>query len=1667
MLRKLIVLIVTMALGVLGVLVPATSSQAAASPWVYDGFSTGGTINEEVLTMAPITIGGAQKYVIGGKFTSLGGSDYLAILNADGSVYGGFTAGTSLSTWADTVEVVTVGGAQKILVGGAFSSASGNRMLMFNPDGSIDTSFDIGTYLTTSNLYTGQERVWDIEAVELGGAQRFIVGGKFMAGTNHQITIVNEDGTPYSGFSSGNGIPNYQETQRTDRLSLSVVTVAGVQRILVGGQFLNAGPGSNNNVALMFNMDGTIYTGFTPRSRISEVVISPGTGATLPTNTVLSVRAVELGGAQRFLFGTMTVEDRPFLYALNEDGTLYEDFVTPRAAVNGSVYSIESVTMGGSTKVVIGGFIYAAPNRGIALLNADGSVSDLFSPGVALGVAQVNAIVPMLVDSRLKFFIGGYFTNAGAANNDFAAAMNTTVSPNPPGQPTVTLSGSGAVTVGLVPPATTPVAAAKYVVSAVQDPTKTCEVLAGSSPLSCEVTGLSTSTTYTFTAVTVGVNDETSANSAASASIRASAPVQPRSPQVVIPSAGTVNVTARRALVETDAVTVSFRTYAVEDPTKSCSISASASPLTCSISGLDPATSYTFSTVGVNAAGDSVASNPSTAVVPGPPATPGKPTVVVTDVGDVAVTVPPGSGGGVPVDYTVTSVEDPTKTCTVLASASPLTCAITGLDPETSYTFTAIGGNTLGDSSASPASDAVFPNLPPAVPGKPTVVLTAPGAVDVTVTAGGGAGGEVADFTVTSVQDPTKTCTVLATASPLACSITGLDPTQSYTFTATAGNDVGDSAASVPSDAVTAAVPPTPQAPTTEVSGSGAVDVTIIPGAGPGGAVVEYTVTSVQDPTKTCTVAATANPLECSISGLDPSEEYTFTVTAGNGAGDSAASPASTGTVAGQPATPGQPTVAITDVGEVDVTVVPGAGGGTPVEYTLTSVEDPTKTCTVAATANPLTCSITGLDPDTSYTFTVVAGNGVGDSSASQPSDAVYPNLPPPTPGQPTAEVTGSGAVDVTVVPGTGPGGDAADYTITAVEDPTKTCTVAATASPLTCEITGLDPTQSYTFTVIGGNDVGDSQASTPSNAVTPSVPPTPAAPTAEVTGSGAVDIAIVPGTGPGGAALDYTVSSVEDPTKTCTVAATASPLECSISGLNPADTYTFMVVASNGAGDSAAGPASNGVVAGPPATPSQPTVVLDVPGTVVVTVVPGSGGGVPTDYTVTSVEDPTKTCTVAASTVPLACSMAGLDPNTEYTFTVTSGNGAGDSLASPPSDSIVPNVVPNVPQQPVVAVTASGSVDVTVVPGTGTGGSAVDYTVTSVQDPTKTCTVAASANPLTCAVTGLDPLIAYTFTVVAGNGAGDSAPSPASAPIIPGQPAVPSAPTVVVDGDGAVTIQINPGTGGGSPTQYTVNVSPGGATCTVLASANPLSCSLTGLDPTQQYSFTVNAENVAGSTADSAAAIATPGSPGTPGQPTATPMGPGEIKVLVVPATTGGTANEFRVTASPGGATCTVLATVSPLECWFTGLDPNTAYTFTAQALNGAATSAESPPSNSVKTNTGVAKPAKPRNAKVKGKPTGNKFLVRWKRAPSASMNRPVAYYQLTVQQRGRKAFIINKRIESNILQYKITRAELKRGMKMNRGDIAGAIMFTVKIRAINPSGRGPAAVTRFLMVR
>ncbi|PKM17766.1 MAG: hypothetical protein CVV11_16795 [Gammaproteobacteria bacterium HGW-Gammaproteobacteria-15] len=451
--------------------------------------------------------------------------------------------------------------------------------------------------------------------------------------------------------------------------------------------------------------------------------------------------------------------------------------------------------------------------------------------------------------------------------------------------------------------------------------------------------------------------------------------------------------------------------------------------------------------------------------------------------------------------------------------------------------------------------------------------------------------------------------------------------------------------------------------------------------------------------------------------------------------------------------------------------------------------------------------------------------NNVGSTAAVLVDGLTAPDAP--TIG---TAVAGNAQASVTfTAPGNNGGSAITTYTATASPGgATGNC-----AGPAACAITvnGLTNGTAYTFTVTATNTKGTSVASAASNAVTPK-----GEQTITFANPGAQNFGTSPtltATSSAGAGYAVSFSSVTAGVCTITSGGTLTFVtagSCTINADQPGDaainaattvSQTFMV---------------NAVV------PGAPTVATatagDTQATVAFTAPANTGGTTITGYTVTS-NPGGFTGTGAGSPI----TVSGLTNGVAYTFTVTATNSAGTGAASAASNSITPAS----PQT--ITFNNPGAQNFGTTPTlTATSSAGAGYTVTFTSSTPGVCTIT-SGGTLTFVTAG-------TCTVNADQ-AGDSSFLPASqvSRSFTVNPVVPNAPTIgtAIAGDtqASVAFVAPVNIGGAAITGYTVTVNPADV-APVLGASSPIV--VTGLTNGQAYTFTVTADNVAGTSPASAA---------------------------------------------------------------------------------------------------------------------------------------------------------------------------------------------------------------------
>ena len=780
------------------------------------------------------------------------------------------------------------------------------------------------------------------------------------------------------------------------------------------------------------------------------------------------------------------------------------------------------------------------------------------------------------------------------------------------------------------------------------------------------------------------------------------------------------------------------------------------------VNGLINGTSYDFR---ISAKNDMGVGNPSTPLVSSTPRTvPSKPTITSAVSGDMQVTVnftAPANGGAEITGYAVTSNGGGTDSN---SGSTNLSHIVTGLTNGTAYTFTVTATNIAG---TGPASDPSSPVTPAKAPEVPTGLIAAPGNAQVSLqwTAPADNGASITNYVIEYKlnSEPTTWLQFAHAPSPATSIIVsgvGLVNGSLYDFRIYAVNIAGTSLASTPP--VSSTPRTIPGAPTITSVERGNAQVTVnftAPSSDGGSTITGYTVTS--DP-QGITQSGSASPII--IGGLTNGTEYTFTVKATNVAGDG---PASTSSSPVTPATvPGKATGVVAVAGNTQATITFSAplstGGSDITGYVVTSSGGGTDSNSGSTNLSHI---VTGLTNGSTYTFTVIATNNVGDGLASDASNSITLPTAPTAPLN-LAAVVKSSSIDLIWSDSASTGGSAiTDYVIE------YQLTTGGSWVPFDdgvsvdkfTTVTGLANGTSYDFRVSAKNIIGQSS---PSDIVTatpgepaqvfiqgfPDLTNTSIGTAVRITNEGlieyeyqytwcvtdAVDNLCGGGNDVFSASNAKLIGSHEnyDFTATSTIP-------------TPGD-YFFHIKVFYGSQSSSAFQSFTAVATFPDPPTSVSAVAGNAQATVSFTAPASNGGSAITGYTVTS--NPGG-LTGTGLTTPII--ITGLTNGTAYTFTMTAANAIGTGLSSsPPSNSVTPVTVPGA----INSFSASaGNTQVGLfwsAPASDGGSAIIDYVIEYKLSSDSIWAVFADAisTATTITVTGLTNNLSYDFRVSAVN---------------------------------------------------------------------------------------------------------------------------------------------------------------------------------------------------------------------------------------------------------------------------------------------------------------------------
>lgn len=347
--------------------------------------------NNSVWTLALQNDG---KVVAGGTFSDFKETtqNRIALLNSDGELNATFDSGTGFSGIGshDVVNSVAVQNDGKTIVGGGFNLFNGtsiNRIARLNVDGSLDTSFDIGTG------FFGY-----VYAVAVQSDGKIIVGGEFSEynGTLlNDIARLNTDGTLDTSFDQGTGFNNFVET----------ISIQDDGKILVGGWFSGFNGTSINKIARL-NPNGTLDTSFDPGTGFNERVRSI---------VILDDGRIVVGG----FFTSFNGITQNRVTRLNGNGTRDISF-DPGTGFNGWVYSVAVQSDG---KIIAAGEFdsYNGISRNnISRLLSDGTLDNSFE----IGTGFDRRVYSLVLQSDNKIIAGGNFTSYNGTGRNKIARLH-------------------------------------------------------------------------------------------------------------------------------------------------------------------------------------------------------------------------------------------------------------------------------------------------------------------------------------------------------------------------------------------------------------------------------------------------------------------------------------------------------------------------------------------------------------------------------------------------------------------------------------------------------------------------------------------------------------------------------------------------------------------------------------------------------------------------------------------------------------------------------------------------------------------------------------------------------------------------------------------------------------------------------------------------------------------------------------------------------------------------------------------------------------------------------------------------------------------------------------------------------------------------------------------
>jgi len=502
--------------------------------------------------------------------------------------------------------------------------------------------------------------------------------------------------------------------------------------------------------------------------------------------------------------------------------------------------------------------------------------------------------------------------------------------------------------------------------------------------------------------------------------------------------------------------------------------------------------------------------------------------------------------------------------------------SISGLSPNTTYHFRIVASNSGGTVNGSDLTFTTLANAPTAQTQAATLVTSSSATVNSFVNANGATTTIHFDYGLTASYGSSTTSGNIGTGSGnFGTAISGLSPNTTYHFRIVASSSGGTANGSDLTFTTLAAAPTAQSQAATLITSSSATLNSFVNANGATTTIhFDYGLTaSYGNSTTSGNIGTGSGNFGAAISGLSPNTTYHFRIVASSSGGTANGSDLTFTTLANAPTAQTQAATLITATSATLNSFVDPSGSSTTIhfEYGLTSsYGSSTISGNIGTTAGNYGTSVTGLSPNTTYHFRIVASSGGGTANGNDLTFTTSATAPIVQTLAATLVTASSATVNSSVDPNGASTTIHFEYGLTAsYGSSTISGSIGTTAGNYGTAISGLSPNTTYHFRIVASSTGGTVNGGdlTFTTSTSGPIAQTLAANTI-LTTSAQVNGSINPNGLATSAHFEYgTTASYGASTPTGNFGTTSQNIAYTISGLAPNTTYHFRIVASNSGG--------------------------------------------------------------------------------------------------------------------------------------------------------------------------------------------------------------------------------------------------------------------------------------------------------------------------------------------------------------------------------------------------------------------------------------------------------------------------------------------------------------------